>query len=178
MKKTALILIDIQNIYFTEGTYLLHEPEKAAAVASKVLEDFRQKNLPVIHVKHNFGGKVIGKIAKGINAINDAVLPLSNEKIVNKNHPNSFLKTDLLPTLQAEKVTDVVIAGMMSHMCVDTTVRACQDYGYSVTVIQDACTTKDLKWRGEIIDAVTVHKSFMAALDGMFAKVVDYEEWK
>ena len=61
---------------------------------------------------------------------------------------------------------------MMTHMCVDTTVRAAMDYGYQVKLAADACATMDLNLNGEIIPADTVHKAFIAALDGVFAEIV------
>jgi nicotinamidase-related amidase len=64
----------------------------------------------------------------------------------------------------------------MSHMCVDTTVRSAKAQGYSVLLLGDACTTKDLFWNGEHVPAHTVHGAFMAALNGTFAKVVDTAE--
>ena len=54
MNNTALLLIDIQNIYFTKGPFCLHEPKKAATNAKALLEYFRQHKLEVIHVVHNF----------------------------------------------------------------------------------------------------------------------------
>ncbi len=60
----------------------------------------------------------------------------------------------------------------MSHMCVDTTVRACMDYKIKVTLLEDACTTKDLVFENKTILATTVHKTFMASLNGMFANVI------
>lgn len=45
-------------------------------------------------------------------------------------------------------ITDLVVCGMMTHMCVDTTVRAAKDYGYGITLISDGCATKDLEWNG------------------------------
>ena len=61
---------------------------------------------------------------------------------------------------------------MMTHMCVDTTVRAAMDYGYQVKLVADACATMDLKRNGETIPAEIVHKTFIAALDGVFATIV------
>ena len=62
--------------------------------------------------------------------------------------------------------------GMMTHMCVDTTVRAAMDHGYSVKLAADACATKDLEINGEIIPAETVQKTFIAALKGVFATII------
>lgn len=168
MAKQALVLIDIQEIYFTEGPYLLEHPIEAAQQARKLLDAFRKKNLPVIHVKHAF---------QGLSEIHELVKPLPGEKIIHKKYPSSFLGTELQGYLEELGVEHLVIAGMMSHMCIDTTVRACQNYGYQVTVIEDACTTKSLSFQGETIPASVVHQSFMAALNGMFADVKTLEEY-
>lgn len=168
MKKEALLLIDIQDVYFTPGPLLLYKPKETADKAAQILSRFREENKLVIHVQHNF---------KMFSEINKRVKPIDGEKIIHKDYPSSFLNTDLQGYLSENLVEKIVVAGMMSHMCVDTTVRACQDYGYEVTVIEDACTTKSLKFKGEKIPAQTVHGAFMAALDGMFAKVVTLEEY-
>lgn len=102
---------------------------------------------------------------------------MENEKIIHKDFPSSFLNTDLQKYLCENEVEKIVIAGMMSHMCVDTTTRACQDYGYDVVVIEDACTTKSLNYRGKKIPAQTVHEVFMTSLDEGFAKVMTLEEY-
>ena len=168
MKNEALILIDIQKIYFTPGPLLLHKPKEAAGKAALILQRFREEGKTVVHIKHNFNV---------LSCIHDSVKPLSDEKVILKEKPSSFLDTDLHEYLSERDITDVVIVGMMSHMCVDTTVRMCQNYGYNVTVIEDACTTQALKFNGRKIDATTVHEVFMASLDGMFAKVISSEEY-
>lgn len=168
MKKEALLLIDIQDVYFTPGPYLLHKPQKAVDNARVLLEKFRTEGKTVIHVKHDF---------KMFSGIHKTVSPVYGEKIIFKKKPSSFLDTELEEFLKSNDIEKIVIAGMMSHMCVDTTVRACQDYGYEVVVIDDACTTKALKRNGVKIDAVTVHDVFMASLDGMFAKVMKIDEY-
>ncbi len=168
MGKEALLLIDIQNIYFTPGPLLLHKPREAARNAGRLLERFRAENKPVIHVQHDFG------MLSGIHAL---VKPVEGEKIIHKVKPSSFLGTDLEIYLSENGITHLVIAGMMSHMCVDTTVRACQDRKIDVTVIEDACTTMDLKHGGKRIKAETVHAVYMASLDEMFAKVMKTENY-
>ena len=54
MSKEALLLIDIQDIYFTPGPLLLHKPKAAAENASRLLKKFRAENKTVIHIQHNF----------------------------------------------------------------------------------------------------------------------------
>lgn len=170
----ALLLIDIQNIYFTEGPYLLAQPEKAAGVAAEILKEFREQQLPVIHVKHAF--KTDGYPVDGqyLNEIHESVYPQKGEVIIQKTCPSSFYQTDLDEQITRLGIDEFVVCGMMSHMCIDTTVRACKDRNLKVTVYEDACTTKDLIFKGKVIPAKVVHESFMAGIDKMFAKVVSY----
>ena len=169
MSKEALLLIDIQNIYFTPGPLLLHKPTEAAKKAAVLLERFRKEGKTIIHVQHNF---------KALSGIHCLVKPLEGEKIIHKDYPNSFLETDLLGYFEACGIKKLVVAGMMSHMCVDTTVRMCQNYGYDVTVIDDACTTHSLKHDKMTIDAQTVHAVYMASLADGFATVVKLEDFQ
>lgn len=174
---TALVLIDIQNIYFTEGKYKLSNPEKAAQNAARLLQHYRDNKLPVIHVKHLFDGTGYQEELEYLRAFHSSVTPRSEEIIIEKQHPSSFLGTDLEMRLNSLGIQHLVIAGMMTHMCIDTTVRASQDYGYEVVVIDDACTTKDLSYHNEVLPADLVHKSFMASINGAFAKVMDTDEF-
>lgn len=110
-------------------------------------------------------------------AIHEQLVPLAGEYVVVKHFPNSFYETDLLEIIKKEGIQQLVVGGMMSHMCIDTTVRAAKDHGIPVVLLEDSCTTKDLSFNGEVVPAETVHRSFMAALNGMFAKVIKTSEW-
>ncbi len=177
--KQALLLVDIQNEYFEGGKRTLHEPLKALGNAELVLKKFREAGAPVIHVQHinnNPGATSFLPGTDGVN-IHERLTPLKCEPVVVKHEPSSFYNTDLLEILHWREITELVVCGMMSHMCIDTTVRACKDHRLNVTLLEDACTTMDLAFAGEVIPAQTVHKAFMAALDGMFARVITTEEY-
>jgi len=165
--KKALLIIDIQDFYFPGGKSALVEPEKAAANAALLLQDFRNRNMPVIHVRHNAepGGK-----------INDIVKPLPSEKIVSKDEVNCFKGTDLLAYLKANKVDSLVICGMQTHMCVEAATRAASDYGFKCTLIHDACATKDLRFGDKIVKAEDVHYSTLSTLTN-YAKVISTKEY-
>ncbi len=167
----VLVLIDIQNIYFTEGSYKLNHPEETAQKALEVLSFFRKSNQPVVHIKHAFNTSGYHEDKDWLNDFYSLVQPMENEIVVEKRYPNSFLETSLQEELIKIGAEELVVVGMMTHMCVDTTVRMAQNYGYKVTVIDDACTTKTLAYGNEIIPAETVHKVFIASLNGKFAKI-------
>lgn len=70
-------------------------------------------------------------------AHDDRVAPAADEPVVVKEAPNAFVGTGLEQPLRSEGVDRVVVAGMMTSMCVDATVRAAVDLGFAVTVVGD-----------------------------------------
>jgi len=165
---TALLIIDIQNFYFQGGALPLYEPKKAALNAQKLLNEFRTNKLIVIHVKHNASsGAEIHKLVK----------PIDGEKIISKNKANSFVNTDLLEYLKENKITNLVICGMQTHMCLEAATRAASDYGFNCTVIEDACTTRDLKYENRIVNAKDVHYSTLSTLNNTYAKILTTKEY-
>jgi nicotinamidase-related amidase len=175
---TALLLIDIQNDYFPGGRMALERMDEAAANARALLEAFRTRGLPVIHVRHlsvRPGSTFFVPGTPGAD-INPQLAPAAGEKIIEKNFPNSFRSTALADELRAGGIDSLVIAGAMSHMCVDATVRAAFDLGFRCTVAQDACATRALDFNGAMISAQDVHGAFMAALRVPYANVVGTRE--
>lgn len=175
--KKALLIIDVQNFYFEEGDNRLFEPEKAANQIAKVLDYFRKTNQTVIHIQHIDKEKMEEKVMDPAIAIHESVAPIDGEIIVKKSYPSGFRETNLKEVLDELQIEELVIVGMMSHMCVDTTVRAASSYGYKITVLHDCCTTKALTFQDTIIDAMVVHKAFMSSLEGFFAEVKSTQEY-
>jgi nicotinamidase-related amidase len=174
----ALIIIDIQNDYFQGGNCELVNPMEASLKAKELLEYFRKNNMPVFHVQHinlRKGATYFLPNTKGVQ-IHENVKPLENEIIIEKNFPNSFLETNLESELEKQNIKELVICGMMSHMCVDSTTRAAFDLGFDCTLAHDACTTKDLVFLDKKVKASEVHNSFMSALGSVFAKVISVDE--
>ncbi|MCL1824516.1 MAG: cysteine hydrolase [Betaproteobacteria bacterium] len=174
----ALLLIDIQNDYFEGGKSELFEPEKALGAAEKVLDMFRENGLPVIHVQHintREGATFFLPNTDGAK-IHERLTPHDGESVIVKHAPNSFFDTNLNGIITDKQVSELVVCGMMTHMCVDTTVRAAKDYGIPVTLVHDACATKDLLFNGEKLSANVIQKAYLAGLNGMFAKIIAASE--
>jgi nicotinamidase-related amidase len=169
----ALILIDIQNDYFPGGRMELAGSLQAAAAAARVLEECRRQSWSVYHVQHiaiQPGATFFLPGTPGVE-IHASLCPLPTEPVVTKHFPNSFRATALLEQLQSAGQTQLLICGMMSHMCVDTTVRAAFDLGFDCTVAHDACATRELNFNGTTVPAAQVQASYMAALGAVFARV-------
>jgi nicotinamidase-related amidase len=174
----ALVIVDIQNDYFPGGRRELVAPQQAAAKAAQLLAGFRGRGEPVFHVQHVWEGDDAEFFAPGTAGveINRAVRPAQGEPVVQKAFPNSFRDTDLEQRLRAAGVSQLVVAGMMTSMCIDATVRAAADLGFECTVVHDACATLDLEFGGRAIPAASVHGAFLAALGDGYAAVTSADD--
>ena len=148
---TALLLIDIQNDYFPGGAWELSHADEAAAQARLALGRFREQHRPVFHVRHintRPGAAFFLPDTPG-SEIHGAVKPLDGEPVIIKHAPDAFFQTDLHDALSRAGIRKLVVCGMMSHMCIDTSVRAARNHGYDITLLHDACATRDLSWNGK-----------------------------
>ena len=170
----ALILVDIQNDYFSGGRNPVVGAEAATRVAKQVLDKAREEHEPIIHIQH---------ISLRPNAtfflpdtpgaeIHPLVAPLPDEIVVQKHHPNAFRETTLLDELRSRQISRLSFCGMMTHMCIDTTVRAASDLGFQCVVVGEATATKDLIHGNVAVPAAHVQAAFLAGLSGLFAKVI------
>jgi nicotinamidase-related amidase len=177
--KKALILVDIQNDYFPNGKMELCGSEAASINAEKILNDFREKKLDIFHIRHlSTRPDATFFLPESPGAeIHANVKPINGENIIIKYFPNSFRDTNLFDMLKEKDVKDLVICGMMTHMCIDATTRAAKDFGFNCVLICDACATKDLEINGKIVNAEDVHNSFLAALNGFYSSIKSTNEY-
>jgi nicotinamidase-related amidase len=170
----ALLIIDIQNDYFAGGAMELVGPEAVATNAARILASFREQGLPVIHVQHLALSPTATFFLPGTHGlkIHDSVAPIDGETVITKNFPNAFRGTNLKDVLDGLNLEQLVVVGMMTHMCIDTSVRAANDFGFKVTLVGDACATLDLEFEGRTVSAADVQAAYLAAIDGSFATVV------
>jgi nicotinamidase-related amidase len=175
---TALVLIDIQNDYFPGGKMELEGSEPASERAERLLNFFRDNDLPLVHIQHIATQPTATFFAPNTEGVRHRrnVQPRAAENVFQKHFPNSFRETPLLDHLRAHKIDRVVMAGMMTHMCVDATVRAATDFGFQSLTASDACATRALMHAGNLVPAAAVHDAFLAALNGAYGRVMTTDE--
>ena len=170
----ALILVDIQNDYFTGGLWPVEDMDRVATHAADVLHDARTAGEMVVHIYHeatNDSAPFFRPGTKGAQ-IHASVAPQEGEAVILKHRPNSFHGTDLHEQLQAAGVGHVTIIGAMTQMCIDATARAARDMGYDVTLVANACGAKALSFNGHHLKAADVQAAFLGPLAMSYAKVV------
>jgi len=152
---------------------------QAAQNAGSILNEWRKRALPVFHIQHiskRPGATFFLPNTKGVE-IHKSVAPQTGEAIIEKYFPNAFRDTDLLNVLRRSEVDEAVICGAMTHMCVDATTRAAFDFGFRCTVIEDACATRNLEYKGTMVEAGKVQAAFMAALAVPYARVLSAKDF-
>lgn len=178
MTHTALLIVDIQNDYFSGGLMPLPEMEAAAAKAARLLKRARDRAELIFHIRHIAASVEAPFFRPGTegSCIHAAVLPEAGEPVLEKARPNSFVGTGLEAMLREAGVTHLTICGAMSQMCIDATVRAAVDLGFHVTVVSDACAAADVTFAGIAVPSSHVHASIMAPLAASYARIVTTDE--
>jgi len=173
----ALLIIDMQNDYFSGGKMELKDTDLTLQNCLK-LAQFAQKMKYKIYIIQHFSKNKNAPffIPDSDGAKLHKNLKLIYGEIIKKNFPNSFRETDLLEKLQTNNTKDILVCGAMTHMCIDSSVRAGFDLGFNITVASDACTTKDLIFENNMILAKDVQNAFLSALDGTFCDVKKTED--
>lgn len=172
LAESTLVLIDCQNTY-TQGVMELEGVQAALDEAAALLDRARSAGIPIIHVQHSDGPGSLYDIEGESGAIVTRVAPRDGEAVVTKQYPNSFVETDFDDKLKAVGAGNLVIAGFMTHMCVNSTARGAFNAGYAPTVVAAATATRSLPGvGGEPVTAATLQSASLAALSDLFAVVV------
>lgn len=133
--KTALLVIDIQNMLVAERPYAI---EERLSLWTESLSKARQEGIDIVHIRHQDQELVKGRPDWDIHP---AVAPLEDEKIFDKTFNSAFKETGLHAYLQERGIARLIIMGMATNFCIDTTVKVAFELGYKVAVIQDGTTT-------------------------------------
>ncbi len=169
---SALILIDCQNTY-TQGTMELDGVQAALEQTAQLLDRARSAGIPIIHIQHSDGPGSLYDVEGESGAIVAAVAPREGEPVVVKQFPNSFVQTDLDDRLKALDASNLVLAGFMTHMCVNSTARGAFNLGYAPTVVAAATATRTLAGPDSApVPAAVMQSASLAAMSDLFAVVV------
>lgn len=170
---SALVLIDCQQTY-REGVMQLENVEPALQEAAALLRRFREAGRPVIHIVHDAGPGTPYDVTAPIGQIAGMVAPIEGETVIVKKYPSAFEQTALDAELKTRGIENVVYAGFMTHMCVNSTARASFNHGYANTVVAGATATRAIPnpATGAEVPAAQLQDASLSALGDMFAVVV------
>jgi nicotinamidase-related amidase len=168
---STLIMIDCQNTY-TRGVMALDGVTAALDEAATLLTRARSAGIPIMHIKHDAGEGSPYDIRAEIGQIVNRVAPEGDEPVIVKHFPNSFVQTELDDQLKAVSARNLLLAGFMTHMCVNSTARGAFNLGYAPTVVASATATRSLPGPAGIVTSEALQAASLAAIADLFGIVV------
>jgi nicotinamidase-related amidase len=166
MGKKALLIIDVQMAMFTGETHVYKDEEVLNNIAA-MLEKARSTGMPVIFVQHTVTGYARFEKGSPTWEIHPGIKPLEAEDVVEKSYCDSFMNTKLESVLKGKGITELIIAGMQTEYCIDTSVRRAFSMGYRNILVSDAHTTYD----NEALTADQIIRHHNSVWDGDFAEL-------
>jgi nicotinamidase-related amidase len=137
---TALLVIDVQQ-GLCEGEHAAFESSEVICRINRVSSKARAANVPVVFIQHESRSGVLEHDSHGWQLARGLHVESSDLRI-RKTTPDSFLHTTLESVLKERAITDLIICGLHTEFCVDTTTRRALALGYPVTLVADAHTTE------------------------------------
>jgi nicotinamidase-related amidase len=174
---SALVVIDVQNEYVTGGLPIVFPPiEEGLARIGEAVDAANAAGIPVVLVRHTEPDPAGGIFVAGTPAweLHDVVSSRPHDVVVDKQLPGSFTGTSLGEWVEDRGVDHLVIAGWMTHMCVDSTTRQAMHRGLGITVLTDATGTIDIS---DDLPAHLVHKVELGVLGDGFASLSTTSDW-
>jgi nicotinamidase-related amidase len=174
---SALVVIDFQNEYVTGGLPIAYPPvDDALARIGEAVDAANAAGVPVVLVRHTEPDPDGGIFVAGTPGwgLHDVVASRPHDVVVDKQLPGSFTGTSLGEWVGSHGVDHLVIAGWMTHMCVDSTTRQAMHLGLGVTVLTDATGTIDVS---DDLPAHLVHRVELGVLGSGFAALSTTSDW-
>lgn len=172
MNKKALLIIDVQMAMFSYENFRPYKEEDLLENIYALIHSAREKGIPVIYIQHTSDKDNEYNREKPTWPIHPMIAPKEGEAVVEKKFCDSFYDTKLQEVLMEKEITDLVIAGMQSDYCVDTTCRRAFSLGYDITLVEDAHSTFD----NEVLKAEQIVMHHNHVLGSSFANVKKTEE--
>lgn len=176
--KRALLVIDVQNEYFT-GKMPITYPAGSFDKILGTVDAANQNDIPVILIRHGAPQKDAAAFVKGSMGweIREELLGKKHLCIIDKTLPGSFTDTRLEELLRELEIDTIVICGYMTQMCCDTTARQAVHLGFSAEFLADATGTLDVANNAGKITAEDLHKAILITQAMRFSKVLSTDEW-
>jgi nicotinamidase-related amidase len=174
--KTALLVIDVQNIYFS-GKFPISHPCGSLENILTAMDFASSHGIFVVVIQH--GSSAMASFQKGSEEwkLHPEIAKRKFDVLIEKTMPGSFTGTDLERWLKDNGVGKVVIAGYMTQMCCDTTARQAMERGFSVEFLSDATGTLSISNTAGTVTAEELHRAILVTQQMRFSKVLTTRQW-
>jgi nicotinamidase-related amidase len=176
--KRVLLVIDVQNEYFTGRMKVTHPPGSLKNIL-KAMDCAHGRGVPIIIVQHTAPQQDAPVFRKGTEAwaLHPEVASRPYDHLIEKNLPGSFTGTDLEPWLRGNQIDTVAISGYMTQMCCDTTARQAFHRGFAVEFISDATGTLQIANSAGRVTDEELHRAILVTQAMRFSRVLSAADW-
>lgn len=164
MSNHALIILDMQLGNFVDPHYPIFKGEVLISQIKSLLIKIRATQIPVIYVQHNGGKGDPDEPGTSGWEIHPSITPRKRDLIVQKSTPDAFHNTSLKSELGSREIKKIIIAGLQTEYCIDTTCRRAFSLNYEVTLVEDAHST----WNSDLLTAEQIINHHNAVLGDWF----------
>ncbi len=176
--KRALVVIDVQNVYFAEGLKVIY-PTGSFENILKAMDEAAACGIPIIVIQHSATTPLSKGFQKGSAswALHPEIESRKRDVLIEKTLPGSFTGTNLEAWLRERQIDTVVIAGYMTQMCCDTTARQAFHLGFAVEFLSDATGTLAFSNLAGSVTAEELHRAVLVTQAMRFSKVMTTKDW-
>lgn len=166
MNKMGLLIIDVQTALCNK-----HPVDENVMINNiqKLINGCRKQDIEVIYIRHHDDELLLNTASWQIDS---RIAPKKDDKIFEKEYNSAFKNTGLDAYLKKQGITDLLIVGMQSEYCIDTSIKVAFELGYNVTVVKNATTTFD----NDLISGQIVKQYFEEKIwNKRFGQVIDVD---
>lgn len=175
----ALIVIDVQNEYFT-GKLRISHPQVSTSLPNicRAMDAARAAGIPVVVVEHLTppGAPIFARGSEGA-ALHPDVARRAADHRVEKSLASALAGTDLGPWLRQRGIDTLALVGYMTHNCIDATARQASHEGWKVEFLHDAAGALPYENAQGRASAEEIHRVFTVVLHTGFAAAVSTDAW-
>jgi nicotinamidase-related amidase len=172
---TALIIVDVQKAFNDPSWGKRNNPEAEDHIV-QILDKWRATSRPVFHIQHVSRTNLdsLFHVSKESHEFKEIIEPGKDEPIIQKTVNSSFIGTDLENRLRANGIESLVIVGLTTNHCVETTTRMAGNLGFNTYLVSDATATFDrIGPDGKTYPAEEIHQMTMINLNEEFATIIN-----
>jgi nicotinamidase-related amidase len=178
--RRALIVIDVQNEYFTGNLQIEYPPvSDSLPKIARAMDVAETAGIPVIVIQQNSPADAPA-FAEGTHGweLHPEVARRHRDVLFGKPLPSAFTDTGLAAWLETRGIDTLTVIGYMTHNCNDTTIKHAFDRGMDVEFLHDASGSVSYANRAGHATAEEIHRVFAVVEQSRFAAVLSVQEWE
>ena len=178
MPKRALLVIDVQNEYFS-GKLKVTYPSSSLGNIVRAMDAARAAAIPIAVIQHTAPQPDSTVFRRGSREweLLSEIADRDRDVLIQKTLPGSFTGTNLESWLRKNGITTVVISGYMTQMCCDTTARQAVHHGFEVEFLSDATGTLAVENEAGKVTAEELHRATLVTQQMRFSRVLRTDAW-